>query len=66
MATSGYRDELYRRLERGTPFDELEAWIDGLLTPEDAKAGLWLLAWAEQERSAQRRIAEQALAAVGS
>jgi hypothetical protein len=60
------RRQLYHHLEAGMPFGEVEDWIDGLPASEDAKAGLWLLAWAEQERPAQRRIAGQALAAVDS
>ena len=64
MAADEYRHGLYLRLKAGTPFEEVEDWIDSLPTSEDAKAGLWLLAWAEQERPVQRRIAEQGLAAV--
>lgn len=59
-----YRRQLYLRLDAGTAFGEIEDWIEALPASEDAKAGLWLLAWAEQGRPDQRRIAEQALAAV--
>lgn len=64
MAADEQRGELDRLLHSGVPFAQLEDWIDGLRLSEEAKAGLWLLAWAEQERSTQRRIAEQALEAV--
>jgi len=66
MGADEYRGELYLHLHAATPFVEIEDWIDKLPLPEDTKAGLWLLAWAEQERSSQRRIAEEALTAVGS
>ena len=58
------RRQLYGHLEAGMSFGEVEDWIDALPASEDAKAGLWLLAWSEQERPAQRRIAENALAAL--
>jgi hypothetical protein len=64
MAADEYRRQLYLRLEAGTPFGEIEDWIETLPVSHEAKAGLWLLAWAEQGRPDQRRIAEQALAAV--
>ena len=66
MSADHYRGELYLHLRAARPFAEIEDWIDTLPLSEDTKAGLWLLAWAEQERSSQRRIAEEALAAVGS
>jgi hypothetical protein len=66
MGLDEYRRQLYLHLHAGTPFGELEDWIDRLPLSADAQAGLWLLAWAEQDRSSQRRIAEQALSDVGS
>jgi len=66
MGAEEYRRNVYLHLEAGMPFVELEDWIESLPVSDDSKAGLWLLAWAEQDRSSQRRIAEQALAAVGS
>jgi hypothetical protein len=66
MFADELRRELYLRLEAAMPFAELEDWIETLPVSEDTKAGLWLLGWAEQDRSSQRRLAEQALSAVGS
>jgi hypothetical protein len=66
MAADEYRKELYVRLREGSPFAELEDWIEMLPLSDDSKAGLWLLAWAEQDRSSQRRIADEALSAVES
>lgn len=38
--------------EAGTPFHELERWIDALPTGDEQKAALWLWAVAELEDSA--------------
>ena len=64
MEAAEYRRELYLLLERETPFTQVEDWIDEVAASGETKAGLWLLAWAEQDRGAQRRIADEALAAV--
>lgn len=64
MTAAEHRRQLYLWLEAGTPFGDIEDWIETLPILDDAKAGLWLLAWAEQGRSGQRQIAEQTLAAV--
>lgn len=66
MCRNEHRHQLYLWLLAGAPFEEVEGWINSLPASDDAKAGLWLLAWAEQGRSVQRRIAEQALEAVES
>jgi len=59
-----YPTELQIRLAARRPFDEIEEWIDGLIAEEDIKAALWLVAWAEQERGVQRRVALDALSYV--
>ena len=66
MGSDEYRRQLYLQLHALRPFSEIEDWIETLPVSEDAKAGLWLLAWAEQDRSSQRRIADEALSAVPS
>ena len=58
MTFDQHRLELMRRLSGGWPFD----WIDGVETTNDVKAALWLFALARQDRSTQRRVADQALA----
>jgi hypothetical protein len=64
MGTDEYRRQLYVQLRGGTPFTEIEDWIETLSLSDDAKAGLWLLAWAEQDRSSMRQIANEALSEV--
>jgi hypothetical protein len=49
----------------GAPFDEIEGYIDETRLREDQKSALWLIAWSEQERSVQRRVAHEALAFSG-
>jgi len=61
-----HRSELQVRLAARRPFEEIEQWIDGLSLADDVKAAFWLLAWAEQDRPAQRRVALDALALVGA
>lgn len=66
MSAFDYATELQIRLAARRPFDEIEEWIDGLTAAEDVKAALWLLAWAEQERGVQRRVALDALSYVAA
>ena len=61
MSAFDYPTELQIRLAARRPFDEIEEWIDGLTAAEDFKAALWLVAWSEQERPVQRRVALDAL-----
>ncbi len=61
MTAYEYSTELQIRLAARRPFDEIEEWIDDLTAAEDVKAALWLLAWSEQERPLQRRVALDAL-----
>jgi hypothetical protein len=46
----------------GVPFDAIEGYIDETRLRDHQKSALWLIAWSEQERSVQRRVAHEALA----
>ena len=46
----------------GSPFDEIEDYINKTRLRDLQKSALWLIAWSGQERSVQRRVAHQALA----
>jgi hypothetical protein len=46
----------------GSPFDEIEDYINETKLRGHQKSALWLIAWSEQERSVQRRVAHEALA----
>jgi hypothetical protein len=60
MYANKYLRELQARLRRGQPFVDIEDWVEDLDAAEDIKAALWLLAWTDQERLMQRRIAREA------
>lgn len=45
-------------------FHDVEDYVARATLTDDEKAALWLLAWAEQERGAQRRLAKETLALV--
>jgi len=46
----------------GSPFDEIEDYINKTKLRNHQKSALWLIAWSGQERSVQRRVAHGALA----
>lgn len=46
----------------GSPFDEIEDYINKTKLRDHQKSALWLIAWSGQERSVQRRVAHEALA----
>ena len=46
----------------GSPFDEIEDYINKTRLRDHQKSALWLIAWSGQERSVQRRVAHEALA----
>ena len=46
----------------GSPFDEIEDYINKTRLRNHQKSALWLIAWSGQERSVQRRVAHEALA----
>ena len=66
MGTDEYRRQLYLHLSARRPFTQIEDWIETLALSDETKAGLWLLAWAEQDRPSQRRLADEALSGVVS
>lgn len=66
MTVADYRMQLERRLAEGLAFGEAEDWIDDLPVSAEVKAALWLVAWAEEERGTQRRVAYEALAYAGA
>lgn len=61
MHVDEYLRELETRLRIGEPFGDIEDWVEDLDAGEQVKAALWLLAWTDQERLVQRRIASEAL-----
>ncbi len=46
----------------GSPFDEIEDYINKTGLRDHQKSALWLVAWSGQERSVQHRVAHEALA----
>jgi hypothetical protein len=53
---------VHMMLTVGSPFDEIEDYIDKTKLRDLQKSALWLIAWSGQERSVQRRVAHEALA----
>ena len=65
-ALASYRDNVTELMEAGEPFGEVEDAIDRVADlTEDAKAALWLLAFALREPCEQVRAARAHLATVG-
>ena len=52
---------VHMMLTIGSPFDEIEDYINGTKLHDHHKSALWLIAWSEQDRSVQRRVAHEAL-----
>jgi hypothetical protein len=63
MYVAEYQTRIERLALASRPFGEIETEIDEAPLSGDQKAALWLLAWSYQDRRAQRRIAQEALAA---
>lgn len=61
MYVDEYLRELEMRLRTGEAFGDIEDWVEDLDASEEVKAALWLLAWTDQERLVQRRVAAEAL-----
>ena len=61
MPIDQYLRELELRLRTGQAFVDIEDWVEDIDATEEVKAALWLLAWADQERFVQRRVASEAL-----
>jgi hypothetical protein len=53
---------VHMMLTIGSPFDEIEDYINKTKLRDLQKSALWLIAWSGQERSVQRRVAHEALA----
>ena len=51
-----------RMLDDGTPFEQVEDFVEAEAFPAEQKAALWLLAWSSQDPRTQRRVAKEALA----
>ena len=52
---------VHMMLTVGSPFDEIEDYINKTKLRDPQKSALWLIAWSGQERSVQRRVAHEAL-----
>jgi hypothetical protein len=50
-------------LTTGSPFDEIEDYINKTKLRDQQKSALWLIAWSGQEHSVQRQVAHEALLA---
>ena len=61
MSVDQHLRELEMRLRTREPFVDIEDWVEDIDASEEVKAALWLLAWADQERFVQRRVASEAL-----
>jgi hypothetical protein len=55
-------EQVQMMLTVGSPFDEIEDYINETKLRDHQKSALWLIAWSGQERSVQRRVAHEALA----
>ena len=56
------KEHVQMMLTVGSPFDEIEDYINKTKLRDHQKSALWLIAWSGQERSVQRRVAHEALA----
>ena len=61
-STTRAKEHVHMMLTVGAPFDEIEGYINDTRLRDHHKSALWLIAWSEQERSVQRRVAHEALA----
>jgi hypothetical protein len=52
---------VHMMLTIGSSFEEIEDYINETELRDPQKSALWLVAWSEQERSVQRRVAHEAL-----
>ena len=55
-------EHVHMMLTVGSPFDQIEDYINETKLRDHQKSALWLIAWSGQERSVQRRVAHEALA----
>ena len=61
-STTLAEEHVQMMLTVGAQFDEIEGYINDTRLRDHHKSALWLIAWSEQERSVQRRVAHDALA----
>ena len=64
MELASVQTMVEQMVREGRSFHDVESYVTRATLTDDEKAALWLLAWAEQERGAQRRLAEETLALV--
>ena len=64
MELASVQTMVEQMVREGRSFHDVESYVARATLPDDEKAALWLLAWAEQERGAQRRLAKETLALV--
>ena len=60
--TTGAQGTLERMIGEGTPFEDIEQYIETLALPSEQLGALWLLAWAEAtDPLTRRRVVAEAL-----
>ena len=64
MELASVQTMVEQMVREGRSFHDVESYVARATLTDDEKAALWLLAWAEQERGAQRRLAKETLALV--
>jgi hypothetical protein len=61
--TTGAQGTVEGMIGEGTPFEDIEAYIEKLALPSEQLGALWLLAWAEAtDPLTRRRVVAEALA----
>jgi hypothetical protein len=61
--TISAQDTVERMIHEGTPFEDIEQYIETVALPSEQLAALWLLAWAEAtDPVTRRRVVAEALA----
>ena len=61
--TTGAQGTVERMIGEGTPFEDIEHYIEKLALPGEQLSALWLLAWAEAtDPLTRRRVVAEALA----
>ena len=64
MELASVQTMVEQMVREGRSFHDVESYVTRATLTDDEKAALWLLAWAEQERGARRRLAKETLALV--
>ena len=64
MELASVQTMVEQMVREGRSFHDVESYVTRATLTDDEKSALWLLAWAEQERGAQRRLAKETLALV--